>query len=261
MIHQILSGPLVREAGLPTNEDLRTINSLKNPPPVPVSERDIYIRRCRLAGDGIDAYFGRFRSGDLPKLLALLQGAPLLVGHDKRTLGIARFFGGSIEEHDGNRFVTPHFYWLRGHSSAEDLRVAIDGGLYSEASISFCYRKPTCSVCGEDIRSCEHLPGSPKEEGPVFYYYDDIAAVLEGSLVYRGAHPGTGFSLSAHRIFGDEFPPTKLQPFSPIDEQNPQWGIPTLRIKRHGKWYRAPLVEVSVDSEKIGESVQSEERS
>ncbi len=261
MIHQILSGPLLKEAGLPTNDDVRTINSLKNPPPVPVSERDIYVRRCRLAGEAIDAYFGCFRTKDLQKLLSMVQGAPLLIGHDKRTLGVARFFGGYIEEHEGNLFVTPHFYWLRGHSSSEDLRVAIDGGLYSEASISFCYRKPTCSVCGEDIRSCEHLPGSPGEEGPVFYYYDDVVAVLEGSLVYRGAQPGTGFSLSDKDFISDGGGSTPALRFETTDEQNPNWGIPTLRIKRYGKWYRAPLVGESSDSEASREPVQSEELS
>ncbi|TKJ41084.1 hypothetical protein CEE37_05300 [candidate division LCP-89 bacterium B3_LCP] len=235
MIHQTLSGPLVRDADIPTNEDVRIINSLKNPPPVPVSEKDIFMRHCRLAGDSIDGYFGCFRTEDLPKLLSMVQGAPLLIGHNKRSLGVARFFGGTIEEHDGSKYIVPSFYWLRGHSSADDLRVAIDGGLYSEASISFAYEKPTCSVCGEDIRTCEHLPGSAHGDdgNPVFYYYDNVVAVLEGSLVYRGAQPGTGFSLSSMLS----------------DSENPTYGTPILRIKRHGKWYRAPLIEENPDSE------------
>ena len=238
MIHQTLSGPLLKEAGIPTDGDVRLINSLHNPPPAPVSERDIYVRRCRLAGDVVDAYFGRFRKQDLPKLLALVQGAPLLVGHDKRSLGVARFFGGFIEEHNGHSYITPRFYWLRGHSSAEDLRVAIDGGLYSEASISFAYKIPTCSVCGQDIRTCEHLPGSPGEDNhPIYYYYDDVVAVLEGSLVYRGAQPGTGFSLSK----GLDQPVGSHSPVSDCEKLS--WGLATLRIKKNGKWYRAPLVE------------------
>jgi hypothetical protein len=231
MIHQQLSGPLLREASLISDDDVRAINSLSNPPPVPVSARDVFVRRCRLAGDAIDAYYGCFRPEDLPKLLALIQGAPLLVGHDKHSLGVARFFGGSIAEHEGHRYVTPRFYWLRGHSSADDLRVAIDGGLYSEASISFAYRLPTCSVCGEDIRTCTHLPGSTDKEGKTaFYWYDDVAAVLEGSLVYRGAEPGTGFSLG-------------LADLQPSDSGNPTYGLPTLRVKRHGKWFTVPMVE------------------
>ena len=242
MIHQTLSGPLLKDAGIPTDEDVRLINSLRNPPPAPVSERDVFIRRCRLAGDAVDAYYGRFRTEDLPKLLALVQGAPLLVGHNKRSLGVARFFGGSVEEYEGHSYIVPKFYWLRGHSSADDLRVAIDGGLYSEASLSFAYEKPTCSVCGEDIRTCEHLPGSPGEDGPIFYYYDNVVAVLEGSLVYRGAQPGTGFSLCAIR--SDSENPVKVsRPTYGNGGENTPALQPILRIKRHGKWYRAPLVE------------------
>lgn len=243
MIHQTLSGPLLKEAGAITDEDVRLINSLKNPPPVPVSERDVFIRRCRLAGDAVDAYYGCFRTEDLPKLLALVQGAPLLIGHNKRSLGVARFFGGKVEEHEGHRYIVPKFYWLRGHSSADDLRVAIDGGLYSEASLSFAYEKPTCSVCGEDIRTCEHLPGSPAEKDgeTVFYYYDNVVAVLEGSLVYRGAQPGTGFSLADRGNSKD--PAAAFSHLSGKQAESATFGIPTLRIKRQGKWYRAPLIE------------------
>lgn len=237
MIHQILSGPLIREAGHVTDEDVRWINSLSNPPPVPVSQRDIYVRRCRLAGDAVDAYFGRFRAEDLPRLLALTQGAPLLVGHNKHSLGVARFFGGTVEEHHGVNYIVPKFYWLRGHSCADDLRIAIDGGLYHEASISFVFAKPTCSVCGEDIRGCEHLPGAPGGDGSVFYYYDEIAAVLEGSLVYRGAQPGTGFSLVRGRIYE----PLPASAVSTPDAA--RFGLSVLQVRRHGKWYRAPLVE------------------
>jgi hypothetical protein len=247
MIHQTLSGPLARENGPASNDDIRAINSLSNPPPVPVSRSDVFVRRCRLAGDAVDAYHGCFRTADLPKLLAMIQGAPLLVGHDKRSLGVARFFGGEIAEHQNHRYVAPQFYWLRGHSSSDDLRVAIDGGLYSEASISFAYKKPTCSVCGEDIRTCAHLPGSKTQDGKtVFYWYDEIAAVLEGSLVYRGAEPGTGFSLGRHpgllvpvgSGIGTCFNPEGSEACHPNS-----LGLPTLRIKRHGKWYTVPMVE------------------
>ncbi len=260
MIHHILSGPLVKEAGRITDEEVRAINSLSSPPPVPVAERDIYVRCCRLAGDAVDAYHGCFRTADLPKLLALIQGAPLLVGHDKRTLGVARFFGGTIEEHSAeggpaHNYIVPRFYWLRSHSGAEDLRVAIDGGLYCEASLSFAYQKPTCSACGQDIRTCEHLPGMPDKEGrAIFYYYDEVVAVLEGSLVYRGAEPGTGFSLGRRLPLGwsDAASPIQYPDHSGLvcppgsgirPVGNSLTGISSLRIKRHGKWYRAPLVE------------------
>jgi len=247
MIHQTLSGPLVKDAGIISDDDVRVINSLHNPPPAPVAQKDVFVRRCRLAGDAVDAYHGCFRTADLPKLLAMIQGAPLLVGHDKRSLGVARFFGGAIEEQTvgGQRhnYIVPKFYWLRGHSSADDLRVALDGGLYNEASISFAYLKPACSVCGEDIRTCDHLPGAPAPEGQgtIFYYYDDVVAVLEGSLVYRGAEPGTGFSLARNRTC---FVPKGTEACHPeiMPGGDPEACHPMLRVKRAGQWYRAELL-------------------
>ena len=197
-IYRELSGVLVSAQTRVTDDDIRIINSLPNPPLVPVTSRDVYIRRCRLAGDAVDAGFGRFRMEDLATLLDMVQGAPALIGHRKDTLGVARFFGGDIQrdEHSGISYIVPQFYWMKSHSASEDLRVNIDGGIYSEASLGFTFRRPTCAVCGEDIRRCEHVPGRMYEDQLCFFYYDEIVKVTEGSLVYRGAQPGTGFMLS-----------------------------------------------------------------
>lgn len=196
-IHRELSGVLIPTQTRVTEEDIDQINSLSNPPLVPVTQRDVYIRRIRLAGDAIDAGFGRFRTSDLPKLLELLQGAPALVGHRKDTLGVARFFGGEVLQDSRSKinYIVPRFYWMRSHSGSEDLRINIDGGIYNEASLGFVFRQPTCSICREDIRRCDHIPGKEYNDQVCFYYYDDILRVTEGSLVYRGAQPGTGFML------------------------------------------------------------------
>jgi hypothetical protein len=197
-IYRELSGVLLSEKIKVSDEDIIVINSLPNPPLVPVTAREIYIRRCRLAGDAIDSGFGRFRTTDLDLLLELVQGVPALIGHRKDSLGVARFFGGSIERNQasGVSYIVPKFYWMKMHSASEDLRVNIDGGIYNEASLGFTFKKPTCSICGEDIRRCEHVPGREYESNLCFFNYDDIIKVTEGSLVYRGAQPGTGFALA-----------------------------------------------------------------
>jgi len=181
-----------------SDDDVAAINGLANPPPVPVTAREVYVRRCRLAGDAIDAGGGRFRTADLSKLLQMTQGAPALVGHRRESLGVARFFGGEViaDPKRGVSYIVPKFYWLRAHSGAEDLRVNIDGGVWCEASIGFVFRKPTCAICGEDIRRCEHIPGTEYAGRTAFFYYDELVRVTEGSLVYRGAQPGTGFMLA-----------------------------------------------------------------
>lgn len=201
-IYRELSGAMVAEPSKISEGDIAAINSLINPPPVPVTARDIYLRRCRLAGDAVDAGWGKFRTGDLPRLLEMVQGAPVLIGHRKESLGVARFFGGGLwkDPATGISYITPKFYWMRAHSGSEDLRVMIDGGIWNEASIGFVFRRPTCSICSEDVRRCDHTPGQSSGDATCFFYYDELTKVTEGSIVYRGAEPGTGFMLSDPRV-------------------------------------------------------------
>jgi len=195
-----------------TEEDIKQINGLDNPPPVPVTEENIYIRRCWLTGDAVNVFYGKFRTEDLPEILSMICGKSVLIGHRKDTVGIARFFGGSIENKtiknditgrtEEVNFIVPKFYWMKGTEHSEDLRLNIDGGIYHQASLSWWYKKPTCSICGLDIRSveCTHIPGKIYSGKLCFYYYDEIIDVAEGSIVYLGAHPKTGFSLSKNRL-------------------------------------------------------------
>ena len=192
MILQLLSGPIAPATPASENSHLAEIQTIPNPPLVDLTENDVHIRRCRLAGDVVDSQFGCFRSHDLEKLLKLTHGAPALIGHNRLTLAVARFFGGSLEAHNGHKYIVPKFYWPKAHSGAEDFRVLLDCGIISEASIAFVFDKPSCSICGKDIRECEHQPGAHYGLKLCHYYYDGLDRVLEGSFVYRGAEPGTG---------------------------------------------------------------------
>lgn len=192
MILQTLSGPVTSAREDAQENDVAHIAALPNPPLTPLTESDIHVRRCRLAGDAVDSQFGCFRSHDLQKLLELTHGAPALIGHNRQSVAVARFFGGSVEEFGGHRYIVPKFYWPRAHSAAEDFRVLLDAGIISEASIAFSFEKPSCSICGKDIRDCEHEPGAHYGLKLCHYFYDGLDRVLEGSFVYRGAEPGTG---------------------------------------------------------------------
>ncbi|MBD3166388.1 hypothetical protein GF324_07310 [bacterium] len=229
MLSQQLTGALLRDPVAVQSSDLETIRALPNPPLTNLAPEDIYVRRCRLACDAIDSRGGRFRREDMPRLLEMVQGAPVLIGHDKRSLGVARFFGGEVEQRGEVRWIVPKFYFPRAHSGSEDLKVMIDSGVYTEASIAFLYEKPTCSICGEDLRSCPHWPGRSYDNRTCHFWYDGIQRVTEGSLVYRGAAPGTGFEL--------------LEDESHADERTPQQDATakTLRLKRGGRVYLASL--------------------
>ena len=225
MITQELSGPVIAAKGKVSARDLDLIHQLPNPPLIPLKEDDVYVRRCRLAGEVVDSHGGCFRREDLPKLLKLTWGAPTLIGHNRQTIGVGRFFGGRIEDYQGHHYIVPKFYWLKAHSAAEDLRVNIDGGIYNEASIAFTFRTPTCSICGGDIRRCDHWPGEEYDSKRCFFYYDGIEQVMEGSIVYRGATPGTGFMANNSE--------------SPQRDLKGKW----LRIKMKGRWHQAYLIE------------------
>jgi hypothetical protein len=231
MIQQSLSGRVLKEISIVTGEEVQLIQALRNPPLMELSADDLYVRKVRLAGDKVDEFGGCFRTEDLPRLLDMVRGLPLLIGHRKDTVGVARFFNGEIEEYEGANYIVPRFYWLKKHSQAEDLRLSIDGGIVSEASISFAFKKPTCSVCGEDIRLCLHRVGKTYmgSERPCFYYYDEIVRVNEGSLVYRGAEPGTGFELN---LSNPNFKPAEK-----------------LRIKFEGKWFLATPINSKLNTQ------------
>ncbi len=192
MILQTRSLPIALLGTPPAHDQLAAIHALPNPPLVPLHEHEIHVRRCRLAGDAIDGHFGCFRTGDLDNILQLTNGAPALIGHNRYSIAVARFFGGTIEPHLNHRYIVPNFYWPKAHSGAEDFRVLLDSGIITEASIAFTFQKPTCAVCGHDIRDCEHEPGVMYGQQLCHYWYDGVDKVLEGSFVYRGSEPGTG---------------------------------------------------------------------
>ncbi len=230
MLSQCLTGSLIRDPYKARKKDVAEIHGLGNPPIVKLRPEDINVRRCRLASDSIDSRFGRFRTEDLPHLLKLVQGAPVLIGHDRRSLGVARFYGGTVEERGDTTWIIPKFYWPRDHSQAEDLRIMIDGGVYNEASVAFIYDRPTCSICGQDLRNCSHWPGKKYEGELCFFWYDGVERVTEGSLVFRGATAGTGFEL-------DEKSKSSPPLLSDCENRNPR----LFRIKHRGRHYAGEL--------------------
>jgi len=213
-IFEYITGELHSEIhkGDKREEDTSLINSLEPPPPVKITPEEIFIRNVRLTGDAVNSYYGRFRTDDLPKLLEFSRGVSCLIGHNRNTAGIARYFGGKIVEHtfhnrttgkdETGNFIVPKIYWMKSHSKAEDLRINLDGGIYHSFSIGYWYKKATCSICGNDIRLCEHIPGKKYDDELTFFWYDDIIDVVEGSIVFSGAHPGTGIHSSlSGRLF------------------------------------------------------------
>ncbi len=168
-------------------------------PPVPVNKEDIYIRAMYLVSDQVNSFGGCFPLDEHPKLAELLVDSPVLIGHSKERLPIARNFKADLVKKDEVNWIRVYFYWLKNSPEADSLKENIDHGIYKECSIGFSFEFPECSICGEDMRRCQHIPFRTyeKENGQktqAYYNYRNIIKVHETSLVYRGAVFGTSMT-------------------------------------------------------------------
>jgi len=177
---------------------LEKINHNVNPI-TPVGTDDVYIRAMYIVSDQVNSYGGCFPENEHQNLAEHLIDSPVLIGHRKDSLPIARNFYAELVKRDGANWIKVYFYWLKSADRGEDLRKNIDGGIYKECSISFIFNFPECSICGEDIRKCRHRPF---EEYPVsgdkaqkaHFNYRQVIKVLETSLVYRGSVHNTSIT-------------------------------------------------------------------
>lgn len=167
-------------------------------PPEPVTTGDVYIRAMYLVSDQINSYGGCFPAEEHQRLIELLIDSPVMVGHRKDQLPIARNFSAEMVQKNGVNWIKVYFYWLKNADGGDDLRRNIDGGIYKEGSISFLFNFPECSICGSDIRDCGHRPlAEYSVDGQMvkaYFNYRQVVKVLETSLVYRGSISGTAIT-------------------------------------------------------------------
>lgn len=161
-------------------------------PPTELTADDVYIRAMYIVSDQVNSHGGRFPADEHSRLIEMLIDSPVLIGHRKDSLPIARNFHAETVERDGVNWVKAYFYWLKKGEKGEDLQKNIDAGIYKECSISFIFNFPECSICGSDIRQCRHRPfeNYETENGETrqaCFNYRQILKVLETSLVYRGS--------------------------------------------------------------------------
>ncbi len=186
------------EPGEQVSRELVALINANINPPSPVEERDVFIRAMYIISDEVNSFGGRFPREEYEHLCELLVDSPVMVGHRKDKLPIGRNFHATIVEKENRQWVKSYFYWLKQAAGAETLRENIDGGIYKECSIGFTFHFPECSICGKDIRTCEHEPlqtyTHENSDEICHFTYRKIERVLETSLVYRGAVPDTEIS-------------------------------------------------------------------
>ncbi|MBI3119937.1 MAG: hypothetical protein HYZ00_14695 [Candidatus Hydrogenedentes bacterium] len=156
-----------------------------------------------LCHNQIDRHFSRFPEEELEKINALVPGRPLMERHDLRgSLPRGTFFR-SMLHHDAERAsVRPDVYVLRTAENAGFI-LNIEGGVYRETSIGFSFRLPECSICGRDLRTCDHVPGRRYSDALCHFIMRDVLEVIEGSIVPSGSQ-GTRFVPQARAL-----PPTQ----------------------------------------------------
>ena len=181
-----------------TDDLIFLINTLINPP-LQVKKEDIYVRAMYLVSDQVNSFGGCFPVSEHSKLAQLLVDSPVIVGHSKERLPIARNFKADQINKNEINWIKTYFYWLKNSSDAESLKHNIDYGIYKECSIGYTFEFPECSICTLDMRRCPHIPFRTyeKETGEkmqAYYNYRNIIKVHETSLVYRGAIIGTSIT-------------------------------------------------------------------
>lgn len=158
----------------------------------PLTGDEFVVFTMDLCHNQIDRHFSRFPEEELEKISGMVPGRPLMERHDLRgTLPRGTFFRSALYREEERVSVRPDVYVLRTGDNA-DFILNIEGGVYRETSIGFSFRTPECSVCGRDLRTCDHVPGRTYGDAQCYYVMRDVLEVIEGSVVSSGSQ-GTGF--------------------------------------------------------------------
>ncbi len=158
----------------------------------PLETDEFAVFTLDLCHNRVDRHFSRFPEEELDRINALTPGRPLMERHALRdSLPRGTFFRSRVHRQGDTVTVRPDVYVLRTTANA-DFIVNIEGGVYRETSIGFSFRLPECSVCGKDLRTCDHVPGRSYGDAVCHYILREVMDVIEGSVVASGSQ-GTGF--------------------------------------------------------------------
>jgi hypothetical protein len=157
----------------------------------PLAPEDVAVFRLELCNNQIDSHNSMFPDDELPVIAMKVIGKPLMELHDLRgSLPRGTFFASEVVSDGAKKTVVCDVYIPRIEENREAI-ANIEAGVYREISIGFSFRTPECSVCGKDLRMCEHVPGREYENASgkrmCYYTMRGILDVLEGSIVPSGA--------------------------------------------------------------------------
>jgi hypothetical protein len=158
----------------------------------PLARDEFAVFTMDLCNNRVDRHFSRFPEEELETINGMVPGRPLMERHDlKGSLPRGTFFRSQLHREDDYVSVRPDVYVLRTPENAAFI-LNIEGGVYRETSIGFSFQTPECSICGKDLRTCNHVPGRTYSGKQCHYIMRDVLDVIEGSVVPAGSQ-GTGF--------------------------------------------------------------------
>lgn len=178
---------------------LEIINSLqRKKKKKELSADDIIARPMRLSGTEVTSIATRFMKKDLYKMAEQVPGSPLLMGHNYDSEPLGTFYTATVTEDGENAWLDGWFYVLNDEKG-RNLIDKVDKGVFNESSITWTYTDAICSICGRDYYGtpdengdvCNHYRGYEYDGQLCYIYTTGDVQFLEGSIVFRGAHPGT----------------------------------------------------------------------
>lgn len=207
-----------------------------------LKETDLIARPIRLFGNQLTSYFTRVPDADLRALADQINtsGGPMLSAHVTDTTPIGTYYAAEITPGELNPSPEPGqpgqvlyldtwAYWLND-DTGQGLVRQIDAGIINEASIGYWYEELICSITGSSYWNSPYWAGetyqiTDPDAGTTstrlcFLWTTGNVEFAEGSLVYRGAYPGT-------RVGGITDTATTAQ-FSPAAPTGP---TPTTRFQ------------------------------
>lgn len=171
------------------------------------TEETVGFAGAAVCNNVVDYYESRFTEKSLRQIRGLLPGAGMTVGHDMAGWSYATVFDAAVREPGQPvrirelrdlslaTWVDARYYWPLEASWGRDLALRIAYGITREVSLHWQFDLPVCSICDDDLRKCEHVPGEKydvdgKERG-CFYEMESIREVIETAFVVKGGQRGT----------------------------------------------------------------------
>ncbi|MFD1729840.1 hypothetical protein ACFSC4_30965 [Deinococcus malanensis] len=264
---------------------LERINALQAQRGKPALAADqVLATPIRLFGNELTSYFTRIPDSDLRTLAEQINAAagPMLSAHVTDDTPIGTFYMAGVTEGPTNgtsaqglgqptqvQYLDTWAYWLNDEEGQHLARL-IDSGIINEASIGYFYDQAICSITNASYWNSPYYAGrtydiTDPDTGAVtqklcFIWTTGNVEFAEGSLVYRGAYPGTkvgGGAVDGGAVAASAGTPVIVQPhesrfqlaaskdLQAVFEKAPTAGESTPRPAEHGGHQRRGDLETS----------------